>query len=192
MMDLKLFIDLDNVVYNLDKHVIWTMNKELNMNYNYKNNSSWWWLDTGVNKAYFENLLLQKGMFYNGDPVDESIKYINRLHEVGFEIYFISATQWNEYCINEKVNWLIEHFEWFDPDKHLIATCQKGLLSAPNRVLIDDSIENLNSWNKGIKICFGTNCNIDYKGIRLNKWCDVYNAIIIMEKGINRYEEVTV
>ena len=58
MRGLKLFIDLDNVVYNLDKHVIWVMNKELNMNYNYKDNTSWWWSDTGVKKAYFENLLL--------------------------------------------------------------------------------------------------------------------------------------
>lgn len=185
MRGLKLFIDLDNVVYNLDKHVIWVMNKELNMNYNYKDNTSWWWSDTGVKKAYFENLLLQEGMFFNGDAVDDAVEYIDRLYTLGFEIYFVSATQWNKHCVAEKVSWLKEHFEWFDPNKHLIATCQKSLLSAPNRVLIDDSIENLNSWRSSLKICFGTSCNTKYKGIRLNKWCDVYNSIIIMEKGVD-------
>ena len=187
MRKLDLYIDMDNTIYNLDKLAIDTMNEELGMNYNYKDNSSWWWLDTGINKRYFENMLQREGMFLLGESIEDSIYYINKLYHEGHNIYFLTLPQWNNvYCVQEKVRYLNNNFDWFDKDRHLIMTGNKGLLcrKGENKLLIDDSISHLNSWG-GIRICKATNCNKEYQGFRLEKWCDIYNLIKIMEKGEN-------
>lgn len=181
---LELFIDCDNVVYNLNEHVISVMNEELAMNYNYKDNKSWWWLDTGVNKRYFENLLLRDGIFKNGRPIFEAVKYINKLYEEGYKIVFISAPQWEGNMMIERVQWLKDAFYWFNPDINLVFTVNKSLCSNENRLLIDDSIGNLNSWND-FKICFSQPHNDNYDGEITDSWEELYRIINSLEEKIN-------
>lgn len=187
MHKFKLFIDMDNTIYNLDKEVIDVMNEELGMNYSYKDNKDWWWQGTGVEKTYFENLLFKHGIFLNGEPIEDAVEFINALHYQGYDIIFTTAPQWSGNCIIEKISWLRNTFSWFNPDKNLLLTTRKELLgTSPHHVLIDDSIENLSRWN-GYKICFATGCNERFEGIRLTKWCEIYNTIKILEKEV-KYE----
>ena len=183
MRDFKLFIDMDNTVVNFDKHVIDIMNKDKGMNYNWEDNTDWWWSDTGVEKEYFEEVITRQGTFLNCEPIDGAVEYINKLYNEGFEIVFLTLPQWNNpYCITEKIEWLKNHFEWFNVDKHLVLTKQKHLLYRPLRLLIDDSIDYLDSWD-GVKICKGNKINKDYKGFREETWEDIYKLIKEFEGG---------
>lgn len=188
---MKIFIDMDNVVVNLDETVINIANEENNTNYNYKDNREWWWDDyiTTTNKGsrrYFENMLLRKGVFLNAKPVEDAVYYINKLNKLGHEIIFLTSPQWvSNFCVFEKVNWLKLHFwTWFDPDKHLVMTTRKELLCRKNEnnILIDDSTKNLDKWG-GIKICKGTSCNRNYQGLRAENWEEIYKLIQRIEKG---------
>ena len=182
--DLELFIDMDNTVVNFDKHVIDIMNKDKGMNYNWEDNTDWWWQDTGVEKEYFEEVITRQGTFLNCEPVEGAIEYIDKLYKEGCKITFLTLPQWdNMYCVIEKIEWLKSHFEWFDENKHIVLTKQKHLLYKPFRVLIDDTISYLDTW-KSIKICKGTNINKDYKGYRYEKWEDIYKLINKMEMGV--------
>ena len=183
MRDFKLFIDMDNTVVNFDKHVIDIMNEEKGMNYNWEDNTCWWWSDTGVEKEYFEEVITRQGTFLNCEPVEGAVEYINKLYNEGFEIVFLTLPQWdNPYCVTEKIEWLQRHFSWFDANKNLVLTKQKHLLYKPFRLLIDDSIDYLDSWY-GVKICKGTNINKEYKGFREETWEEIYKLIKKMEKG---------
>ena len=55
-----LYIDMDDCIVNLSKAVIDEMNREFNMNYNYLENSNYWWLDTGKHQSYFEEVLCRQ------------------------------------------------------------------------------------------------------------------------------------
>lgn len=188
---MRIFIDLDNTIVNLDKEVIHIANVENGTDYDYTNNNSWWWNDytksTGHgSRIYFENILLRKGVFLNSLPIEDAVFYINKLKKDGHEIVFLTSPQWfSNYCMVEKVEWLIDKFwTWFNPDKHLVMTTRKDLLTkkGENDILIDDSISNLDKWN-GIKICKGTSCNKDYKGLRCETWQDIYELILTIEGG---------
>ena len=73
-------------------------------------------------------------------------------------------------------------FAWFDVSRNLVLTKQKHLLSKPFRVLIDDSIDYLDSWS-GVKICKGTNINKGYGGYREETWEEIYKLIKKFEDG---------
>ena len=183
MRDFKLFIDMDNTCVNFDKRIIDIMNKEKGMNYNWEDNTCWWWSDTGVDKEYFEEVITRQGTFLNCEPIDGAIEYINKLYNEGFEIVFLTLPQWdNPYCVTEKIEWLKNHFEWFDANKNLVLTKQKHLLYKPFRLLIDDSIDYLDSWD-GVKICKGNKINKDYRGFREETWEEIYKLIKEFEGG---------
>lgn len=178
--NIEIFCDVDGVVYNLNKHVIDIMNDELSMDYDYKQNSSWWWLDTGVNKKYFQNLLLRQGVFKDGDAVDGAVEWLSKLYYEGFNIVFISAPQWMGTMMTERVEWLKNTFEWFDQNRHLVFTSNKTLCCKANRILIDDCVSNLDSWYS-YKICYAQRYNAEFKGTRLYHWKSIYQLIKIKE-----------
>lgn len=191
MNKLHLLIDTDGVVFNINKKVIDISNEENNTNYDYKNNTSWWWgdytKDTNCgSRKYFENMLDREGFFRNAEIIEDSVKYINKLYEEGHEITFISAPHWtNKTFMTDRIEFLKEHFEWFKPEKHLVLTSRKGICDGENRLIIDDYPSNLEQFRKAIRICYGQPYNKDYKGcaLRFEKWCEIYNAIKIMKKG---------
>ena len=55
---LEIYLDVDGVLYNINKHAISIANEEFHTNYDYTDNTSWWWDDytkeTGfANREYF-------------------------------------------------------------------------------------------------------------------------------------------
>ena len=188
-----LLIDVDGVVFNINKKAIDIANEENGTDFNYKKNRCWWWGDYTLatkcgNRKYFENMLDRDGFFRDAEPIEDSIEYINRLHEEGYQIMFLSAPHWtSKSFMTDRVEFLKEQFSWFNPSKHLILTSQKGICDGENRVIIDDYPYNLEKFTAAFKICFKQSYNELYEGLRL-KWCEIYNTIKLLEKGKFNYE----
>ncbi|HFD2052114.1 TPA: hypothetical protein ACF2DE_002845 [Clostridium perfringens] len=174
--NLQLYIDLDGVVCNIDKAVANYIAETKGIKYNWRTNKDWWW-GSWMDRKEAEDLLLQENFFYNLEPMEEAIETINNLHKEGYEIYFLTTPQFNQYCTCEKVQWLIEHFgDWFEENKHLVLTGNKRLLDGENRLLLDDSPSNL-KWDKGINICFDHLYNRDFKGLRVDGFLEFYSLV---------------
>ena len=180
------YFDLDDTIVNLSKEVVRIYNEEHNTNYNWKDNDKYWWGDISPNQRYFENLLKRKGVFYGAPPIECMIDMLDRLHGLGFEIYFVTMPDYgNETCYYEKLTWLQEYLPWFEP-KMLIATESKHLLAKPNRILIDDSSKNLINFQKegGISIGFGNHSwTRDFDGLRVENAKELECLIKLIEEG---------
>lgn len=191
MEKLKLFIDVDGVIFNINKKAIDIANKEFGTNYDFTLNTSWWWNDytteTGKgDRKYFEELLDRDGFFRSADIIDTAQIRINELHNLGHKIYFLSSPHWtSKTFMCDRVEFLKEVFEWFDPSEHLILTSKKGLVDDYNTLVIDDYPHNLSQFKKALKICYGQKYNEDYSGIRVNGWDELKCLIDLIEEREN-------
>lgn len=189
-MKLELYFDMDEVIVNLSEHIISIYNEELDDNFDYRDNKSYWWLDAPKgNRDYFKQVLNREGTFLNPKPNKDSIHIINQLHKEGYEINITTSPQWNQYCCIEKIQWLQKYLPWLDLDKHLFFTSNKGKLAQPNRILIDDNINNLSSWelNNGVGIAYGEyEWHKDFRGFRSKNFKELYETI----KDINKIKNI--
>ncbi len=177
-----LYIDLDDCIVNLSKSVIDEMNREFKMDYNYEDNTSYWWLDTGKTQEYFEDVLCRKGIFGYALPIHGAVANINRLYSKGINIIFLTCPHYeNPYCVDEKVNWLKRHFKWFNPYEHLVCTNRKDLVGTKDDMLIDDNPNHIKGF-KGVGICYAQKFNEDYKGVRMGDWKKIADFIIKLEE----------
>lgn len=166
-----LYIDMDETIYNLCKIVIEAhYNKDYNENFNYKDISSYGWGGTKASTEYFHEVMTRKGVFLDGNPIGNSVEIINKLHDEGYNIYFITMPMYykgeiSAICVSEKAQWLKNNFEWINPKEHIIFTGNKKLLDGENRILFDDNLEYLNSWSKGEVICYDQIWNKEWDGI---------------------------
>lgn len=176
-----IFVDMDEVLVDLSRHVRETVNKECKKNYPKGFNKSYWWRDYGLAKPYFEELLNRKKFFYNAKPVEGAVKYLEKLRDEGYNIHILTLPQYNAYCFFDKVRWIKKYLPWINIETNFHTSGNKALLAKKNRVLIDDNGGNLNPWTKsgGIGIAFGDfNWNKDaYDSISCFNWEQVYNVI---------------
>lgn len=78
----------------------------------------------------------QWGFFLELEPLPGAIESVNRLAEIGNEVFFLSRPSAKNYnCYSEKAYWIAKHFgpDWVDK---LILACDKSLLKGD--FLIDD------------------------------------------------------
>ena len=177
-----IYIDMDDVLDNLTEIVIDEMNEDFGTNYNWEDTESYWWLDTGRPQSYFEEVLCREGVFKNAPPIKGAIESVNELKKRGFNIVFLTCPHFeNKHSTNEKVEWLKQYFDWFDPYQHLVCTNRKDLVGTQDDYLIDDNPKHLNRF-RGIKICFARRYNKGYQGVRLGYWEDVLNYIYKLER----------
>lgn len=153
----ELFFDMDGVLYPFDEMIIEQYNKDYNDNFYWRDNESWGWQSTKAPLEYFDKLMHQPGMFLKGKPIEESLFYMNKLHDEGHIIKIITMPVMNANCILEKIEWLKLYVPWIHLQKDVIMTGDKGLLAKSNRILIDDTGKHTQSWqdNGGIGITFG-------------------------------------
>lgn len=178
---LELYFDMDEVLYNLNEYIVIKYNKDFNDNMLPSDNKSYWWTDCRkAPKSYFENLLLQKGVFYNGDPIKDAIETVTKLYNEGFKIKIITLPQYNsDYCVKEKIMWIQKYLPFIDVEKDLIFTGDKSLIAKENRVLVDDNISHLQPWQNenGISIAFSKPWSNNWTGLKANNWKEVYISI---------------
>lgn len=180
MSKLEIFYDLDEVIVNLSKYVIEDKyNIMFNDNMKWTDNKSYWWSDCKkAPKKFFENLLQQPGTFLYPEPVEESIEYATKLHEEGFNLHMITMPQLNKYCVMEKWQWVQKYLPFID-QKHIHFTANKGLMANPNRILLDDNIEHLDSWESGlgISVAYDFCWNDDWAGYRIKTHEEFYRLV---------------
>jgi 5'(3')-deoxyribonucleotidase len=78
------------------------------------------------------------GFFINLEPIKDAIWGFNKLVELGYDVYILTAPSVkNNHCWSEKAAWIEKHLGSECLEK-LIITKQKGLLHKPFDMLIDD------------------------------------------------------
>ena len=143
-----LFLDMDDVIVNLSQYVIEESNKYFEMDFDYRDNKTYYWGDTGISKLHFQALLNEKGTFLNPKPIDGAIEVIEKLFKEGYEIYILTTPQsFSKYCYLEKLKWIRKYLP-FISFKNVIFTHNKGLLANENAILYDDSDYNLREFDK--------------------------------------------
>lgn len=107
------------------------------------------------------------GYFSNLEPMKNMITFIEKLKDMGYPIYIISAVIDGERYINEKIGWLHKNLPWIPDDNIIFSTyggsktdailMQTGYIE-PDDILFDDYTVNLNTWHgTSIKVMNGLN-----------------------------------
>ncbi|HDK7194861.1 TPA: hypothetical protein PTV74_003168 [Clostridium botulinum] len=178
---LEIFYDMDEVLYDLTSYIIDEYNMYFHDNIKPSDNKSYWWADCKkASKEFFEKELLSIGTFYKSSPVKDAIETVTKLHENGFKTKIITLPQYNSnYCVGEKVKWIEKYVPFINIEKDLIFTGDKSLLAKPNRILLDDNINNLIEWKRkgGISVAFSQPWNDKWEGLRINNHKEFYHLI---------------
>lgn len=186
-----IFYDQDDVLNLLSKAAIDKYNRDFNDNFNWKENTSYWWEDVKhFNYDYFKNMLNTKGFFYDIEPQEDGIFYMEKLIKEGYDVRILTHPQWNGCCAVEKIGWTRKHIPSFDLSKMCMIT-DKWLLAGPDRILYDDATHNLVEWHKhgGISIALDYKQNQDWDGPRVKSHKDFYelvHALSLSEKHEQR------
>ncbi len=122
--------------------------------------------------------LHQEGFFQNLTIIQNSQAVLKKLVKSGYNVKILSQPMVNNYCIDEKNYWL-EKFFPFIPRHQRIYTFDKYLLAGNGRVLVDDNLSHLASWENcgGIGICFQRGYNKDWEGYSIKYHKDVFQIL---------------
>lgn len=192
MDKLIIVCDLDECIADLSDEIRKNVNSDFGKNFSKGYNKSYWWEDYGVQKNYFEHLLMKKGLFLDLKPIENSIKILTQLNEEGYDVHILTCPQHNEYCYIEKIKWIKKYLPFINIETNFHATGNKGMFAKENRILIDDNVKYLNQWNNnsGISIAFGQyGWNENYDGINAANWNDVYKYIQELNDLYSVYEK---
>lgn len=180
-MKYEVWLDMDETIVNLSKAVVERYNRDFNDNFDYRMNTEYYWGDCSkAPKLYFENLLQQPLIFYEAEPMIDSIKYINELISEGFEVNIVTLPQFNsQYSMNEKISFLKKWVPKINISKQVYFCGDKSKLAAPGRILIDDNINHLKAWrnNGGLAIAYDQYWNRDWHGERVHNHKELYDLI---------------
>ena len=180
-----IYIDMDGVIADLNSMVLDIANKTFGTELRAEDISDYWWGDTGVERGFFENVLIQEGLFKNLKEIENAVDSINEFKKRGYEVVFLTCPHFeNPYCVAEKIDWLRERFNWFNPYDHIIFASDKnkGRVGTINDYLIDDCETNLRNF-KGISIAFKQPWNDNWSGIKFSNWNDLFNYIVELEQS---------
>ena len=180
-----IYIDMDGVIADLNSMVLDIANKTFGTEFKAEDISDYWWGDTGIERRFFENVLIQEGLFRNLKEIEGAVDSINEFKKRGYEIVFLTCPHFeNPYCVAEKMDWLKERFNWFNPYDHIIFASDKnkGRVGTINDYLIDDCETNLRNF-KGVSIAFKQPWNNNWSGIKFSNWNDLFNYIVELEQS---------
>jgi 5'(3')-deoxyribonucleotidase len=165
-MNIRIGVDLDNVLNNLNTEWINTYNKLNDDSLTIEDIKSWDFhkYTKNGNEIY---TYLNNDLFAKLKPLPYSIeatKHIMKCHE----LYVVTASYPN--TIEVKMNWLQEYFPHISYDNVII--CQrKDLVNVD--LLIDDSPENILNFPKDVIVMdYAWNRDVN-KGTRLKDWYEI-------------------
>lgn len=179
-----IFYDMDEVLNLMSKHAIDHYNRDYGDSYDWRRNTSWWWDDAPkADRAYFENLMNSPGFFIDTEPQLDGVECMKKLIEEGYDVKIATYPVWNGLCALEKEMWTKRHLPFFDIN-NLYMMKEKWLLARPDRVLLDDNMENLIKWEEhgGIAVAFDHTFNQEWKGRRVRNHGEFYNLIKTMTR----------
>ena len=190
----RLYIDIDNVVFDT-VHIIKTMYDEDFRLYDDYHEVT---LDQLTSYNFQELNLLTKeklneyfcsGRFFDKiayiDGAYYSIAYLSSFLSIPISFVSIGTPE----NIKGKQIWLKEFNDKFNLFIDLIGIDDddKSQIDMSNGILIDDVVQNLESSNAYLKVCFGNYAwNKDWQGIRANNWSELRQIIY---EEVKRYAE---
>ncbi|MRI01919.1 5'(3')-deoxyribonucleotidase [Kriegella sp. EG-1] len=173
---MKIFVDMDEVIADTYGAHIDIYNQEFNGNLTTETcmgNEVWKMVPTAHQDSVRKHAT-RRGFFRNLRPIENSIEVLSKLNDV-HELYIASAAMQFPNSLEEKSDWLNEHFP-FIPWQHIILCGHKHILRGD--VLIDDRSYNLEHFN-GRGLQFTSPHNIRTTGFeRVNNWLEVAEKLL--------------
>lgn len=172
-----LLFDMDETVFQMSERICSILSEHLGHKVTSK---EYWWKDLqreyGLSQRYFEYILNQPETFRDLQLHENAKEVLDKLVQDGYNVCFVTAPQFNNYCVMEKIYDLQKNFVWFDARKHVILTWAKDLVEG---ILYDDLPDNLEAFRmKGKKcICYPQSYNEGISFCPRLTWNEYYQYI---------------
>lgn len=179
-------IDIDNVIQGTTIAVLDYINERLpDVNLKMEDITSYW-IENFVPEQYKWIVPLSftdSSMWKNVRLIDGAARYIEKLYEEGFEIYFATAT--TPVNLKKKIKFLKRNLNLPNDyiADHMISIKNKQLLRVD--IMIDDFLGNLTGDRTYLSICYDypwnqtdNNRELDSQIIRCEDWADIYDTIL--------------
>lgn len=189
-MGLIIGVDVDNVLCDTSERVLKYVNERAGTNLHIED----------ITEYYMENFLPDeykplisqafhdKEMWRNVTLLPNAKECIEKLRQLGHDIYFVTATTFAN--INKKSSFLRKHFPQIDIDNKLINIRNKQMLRLD--VMIDDYLENLLYDRTYYSIVFDYPWNQTKESTpmftRVKDWHEAVQKIIMIESLIKENE----
>lgn len=182
LSNIKLYIDLDNVVFNTTKCIVDLYDEDFCYYSDYKkipweNIRSWNFNELSAAKTEQINSYFNQSRFFNNvEFIDDAYSIIAKL-AISYDIYFVSHGYSPNLRLKEKFIKQKFPFAKFI-GVNLKEYKDKSCVDMSGGIFIDDAINNLEGSNADFKICFGNySWNEEWDGIRCESWNKV-NMVI--------------
>lgn len=144
-----IFLDIDGVIGDFYKQLlrIFDLPTDLKLEDHFfeKDPYDISWITGGNKEKLREEIYSHKNYFWEDiEPHEYAFDLYNGLKEIAPVIICTAPYPGNEFSSGGKQKWIEKHF----PDAYFSIIKQKSLLAQPNRVLIDDHINNIEWWFK--------------------------------------------
>ncbi len=188
MRQLTILLDLDDVLNNQTEVWVNVLNQKYGRSVAIEDITDW---DIRLAFPGLQDDELY-GPAYSGDLVSsmtapaDAISYTKMWHDNGHELYVVTSTSVEN--AEAKIQWLCEHYVWFDRDKFVMCH-HKNLIFGD--ILIDDAPHNLKNmkWaganQSCICICMDKpwNRSTENEFVRARSFEDINSVVLQLEKG---------
>lgn len=174
----KIGLDMDGVTCDLLTHMIYLLNRYHGENLKKSDITSWGIEDhcKNVKKKHIAKYIDEPGFFRHLEPMEGALEYIEKLHNNGHEIYFITAC--NSGGFDCKRAWITKNLP-FVPDRNFFGTKSKEMVKVD--IFMDDKLDNLiayhRAWPETPVFAFDQPYNQDWLGFRALGWADFYETV---------------
>ena len=169
---MKIGIDLDNVLNNLNEEWLKLYNIKHNDNLTINDIKSWYlhkYTKIGTDVYNY----LTSALFYKLKPQPYSVEVTERLSQ-NHELFIVTATAPQH--LETKAYWLQEYFPHISVN-NLIATQRKDLVNVD--LLIDDAAHNIETFpNNTIVLDYAWNKVLENKYLRAKNWLEIEEIIV--------------
>ena len=183
---MHILIDLDNVAADLMKKWLDVYNSEYNDTL-LPGQIKTWQIELFASKCSpreFHTIIERAEFFADLEVIKNSIEVTSRLQDLGHEIYFVTATPYdNPTAGYDKCNWVQKHFPHIGKTR-VIQAHHKHMIKGD--ILFDDGPINLQNFH-GIKVAmdfeYNKNVAVNY---RVSNWLDfekIIHQIMAMRKS---------
>lgn len=140
--DFRILIDMDDTITNFLEEVIIEYNRIYGTNHSI-NEITEWVIPSSFEYGLF-SVFEQSDILTTITPKLDSIEYINKWIDEGYDVFIVSDCCNCADSYGEKLEWLETHIPKFDLS-HFIPCKNKYVIQG--NILIDDNLDNLNKWS---------------------------------------------
>lgn len=140
--DFRILIDMDDTITNFLEEVIIEYNRVYGTNHSI-NEITEWVIPSSFEYGLF-SVFKQSDILTTITPKLDSIEYINKWIDEGYDVFIVSDCCNCADSYGEKLEWLETHIPKFDLS-HFIPCKEKYVIQGD--ILIDDNLDNLNKWS---------------------------------------------